>query len=515
MCFRLVFLLVFSTSTLYSFESYEDVVVLSYVNRYKEAAVQEMFSARIPASIKLAQGILESNAGRSELAMEANNHFGMKCGSSWQGPTFYKEDDDRDRKGRLIESCFRVFESADQSYQEHSEFLLDPKKDFRYGFLFELDIMDYKAWAWGLKKAGYATNPRYPIMLINIIEQYSLFLYDYQQPRTVDFVNPGFAVANARAEDECDVVNRLKTPIDENSRIYDQTKAGATRSKALSTRSSVNSVEYAVSRREQTLADVSKQYDATISKLVKYNSRFKKATDDIRPGQRVFLEKRKRTYDPMDYHLVRKNETLQDIADLYGVSLKSILNRNHLESYMVPMEGQKIKLNGSPIRVEDIPLTRGSVRVVTGADEQRTEETAEIEKADESLGSKNTASIKQEVKAADANRMAEENLNGKKSDVAVDIRVAAQVMSSSVEAGRGNKSPPAPEAKVVALTDQDEVAEGTISITKIASQTHIVQKGETFYAISRRYGMTVQELLDINNLQVDAPLSIGQHLLVK
>ena len=141
----------------------------NYIKKYKDIAMREMERSGVPASIKLAQGILESNAGKSTLARKANNHFGMKCGSQWKGKTFYKEDDDYDEEGRLIKSCFRVFPSAKECYVAHSEFLRDPRKRYRYGFVFELNPKDYRSWSKVLKTACYATIPIYAEKLIRII----------------------------------------------------------------------------------------------------------------------------------------------------------------------------------------------------------------------------------------------------------------------------------------------------------------------------------------------------------
>ncbi|MCB0260921.1 MAG: glucosaminidase domain-containing protein, partial [Calditrichaeota bacterium] len=151
---------------------------LRYVDEFKEVAIREMERAGIPASIKLAQGILESNAGKSDLARRANNHFGIKCGNDWDGKTYYKKDDDYNDKGQLVESCFRSYKNPEASFIAHSEFLRDPKKQYRYGFLFRIDPTDYKAWAEGLRRAGYATSANYPTKLIDIIERYQLNRYD-------------------------------------------------------------------------------------------------------------------------------------------------------------------------------------------------------------------------------------------------------------------------------------------------------------------------------------------------
>jgi len=155
----------------------KDDPVRTYIDKYKEIAISEMQRTGIPASIKLAQGILESNSGRSTLAIKANNHFGIKCGNYWQGSTFYREDDDY-KNGKLIKSCFRKFNDDDISFVAHSDFLTNPGSHYRYGFLFELEPTNYNDWARGLKKSGYATDPRYADKLISIIESYKLYEFD-------------------------------------------------------------------------------------------------------------------------------------------------------------------------------------------------------------------------------------------------------------------------------------------------------------------------------------------------
>lgn len=147
--------------------NYKSYNTLSYIDEFKGVAIEEMNSAGIPASITLAQGILESGSGNSDLAKYANNHFGIKCTSDWKGKNYFLDDDQKN-------DCFRVYKDARESFRDHSEFL----KRKRYSFLFQLDKNDYKSWAQGLKTAGYATNPRYPDLLINTIEKYQLHQYD-------------------------------------------------------------------------------------------------------------------------------------------------------------------------------------------------------------------------------------------------------------------------------------------------------------------------------------------------
>ncbi len=169
-------------------------LVDSYIETFQYIAVSEMERTGIPASIKLAQGLLESNWGRSELSSFAHNHFGIKCGSSWEGKGYYKVDDDLDEKGNLRESCFRVFESDEASYIAHSEFLMNNK---RYAFLFDYGSTDYKSWAKGLRKAGYATDPKYPSKIIGVIQKYQLSRFDYMAVEELDL----FAKVDEEHED--------------------------------------------------------------------------------------------------------------------------------------------------------------------------------------------------------------------------------------------------------------------------------------------------------------------------
>jgi len=146
---------------------------ITYIERFKQIAIREMNNSGIPASITLAQGILESGNGNSELALEGNNHFGIKCTPEWRGKSMFKDDDQKD-------DCFRVYTSPEESFKDHTEFL----KRKRYAPLFELDKNDYRGWATGLKAAGYATNPRYAELLISLIERYNLNRFDRMETET-------------------------------------------------------------------------------------------------------------------------------------------------------------------------------------------------------------------------------------------------------------------------------------------------------------------------------------------
>lgn len=164
-----------SSSTYHNSPTTEELA-WSYIEQYKDLAIVEMYRTGIPASITLAQGLHESNYGKSRLATEANNHFGIKCKSYWTGQTFYHKDDDYDKKGRLLDSCFRSYNSSVESYVDHSNFLANTK---HYQELFWYHKTDYKSWAHGLKKCGYATDKQYAHKLIRNIEKYNLSQYDH------------------------------------------------------------------------------------------------------------------------------------------------------------------------------------------------------------------------------------------------------------------------------------------------------------------------------------------------
>lgn len=177
-------LFIFSILSLFIAENPKDAAANAYVEKFKDLAVVEMHRSGIPASITLAQALHESGVGGSDLALFANNHFGIKCKSYWKGNTYNHRDDDYDEKGNLIKSCFRSYETVIDSYVDHSNFLT---QSAHYSDLFTYDKTDYKRWAFGLKNCGYATDPQYAFKLIDKIEKYNLYIYDsYKNPMIAD-----------------------------------------------------------------------------------------------------------------------------------------------------------------------------------------------------------------------------------------------------------------------------------------------------------------------------------------
>ena len=239
--------------------NFKDFTTLSYIESFKGVAVEEMNRYGIPASITLAQGIIESGSGNSSLAKYANNHFGIKCTSDWRGKAYYKDDDKSN-------DCFRVYKDARESYKDHSEFL----KRKRYSALFELDKNDYKNWAKGLKQAGYATNPRYPDMLINTIEKYQLHQYDQpeSEPDKIKREDRVFTEINANIPKETKKFTPVETP--PSRQVINTT-----------------SPDYTVQKGD-TLYNIAKRYNMTVDELKALNG----LTDNgVKIGQKLIVVK--------------------------------------------------------------------------------------------------------------------------------------------------------------------------------------------------------------------------------
>ena len=265
----------------------------SYIKQYRDLAVEEMKKYRIPASITLAQGLLESGAGQSTLARKSNNHFGIKCGSDWRGKTVSHDDDERGE-------CFRAYKHPKQSYEDHSKFLANRP---RYASLFKLDITDYKGWARGLKKAGYATNPRYAEQLIGIIELYDLHKYDKKGGLKWMKENP----------------NPHQTYI-------------------------ANGLVYIVVRAGDSWKSISKELDISQKKLRKYNDLYKGYA--LQVGDILYLEKKNRKAGKEHIvHVLRAGESMYSISQKYGIRLKNLYKLNKMdEDDPAPEVGTILKL---------------------------------------------------------------------------------------------------------------------------------------------------------------------------
>ncbi|HZX57488.1 MAG TPA: glucosaminidase domain-containing protein [Mucilaginibacter sp.] len=238
---------------------YTPMTSLQYIDHFKTIAIQEMNLYGIPASITLAQGLFESGSGNSELARVANNHFGIKCNSSWTGKSYFKDDDNHN-------DCFRVYNKAEDSFRDHSEFLKRPN----YAKLFQLDKNDYTGWANGLKAAGYATNPNYPQLLITIIKKYNLDQYD--SPETV--------VQKEKRED------KVLTQIEDNAITALKDSVAAMNNRVNNTGSSVNKTYTVV--QGDTLYSISRRFGLTVDDLKTLNNL---PDNNLKLGQKLIVVK--------------------------------------------------------------------------------------------------------------------------------------------------------------------------------------------------------------------------------
>ncbi len=277
-----------------------------YIDAYKDEAVKEMLRTGIPASITLAQGILESGDGNSPLARYAKNHFGIKC-HNWTGPTFIQDDDTKNE-------CFRKYQDPYQSYQDHSEFLTTRS---RYAFLFELSSTDYKAWAHGLKRAGYATNPKYPELLIKIIEENNLHVFD-----KLDKV----PVKNVKSNSEKSISKetipyKTKEILMESS--YEVFKHE-------------NGIPYIIAKKGDTPDKIAKKLDLGHWEIKKYNDLSQ--GESIKEDQVIYIKPKKKQSKKYSLHTVHEGDTWWSISQKYGIKLK------HLKKYNSELIHQELKV---------------------------------------------------------------------------------------------------------------------------------------------------------------------------
>jgi LysM repeat protein len=272
-----------------------------YIDQFKDAAIKEMRMYNIPASITLAQGMLESDNGNSKLAILANNHFGIKC-HEWNGPTYTKNDN-------VKNECFRKYSSANDSYNDHSQFL---KSHSRYSILFELKSGDYKGWAKGLRKTGYATDPSYPQCLLRLIDKYKLYQYDEG--------DDDFSSNNNTSLKKSSASEKIK-----NHEIF-----------------SSHFTKYIIVNPGDNFSKIAEETDKDLWQLYKFNDL--EPTDKLVPGQKIYIQpKRKSAKEP--FHVVQRGETMRSISQLHSIKLKSLYDKNNMKTGEEPVVGQQLNMH--------------------------------------------------------------------------------------------------------------------------------------------------------------------------
>ncbi len=469
-----------------------------YINRFSQIAMTKMRKHKIPASITLAQGILESNSGNSTLTVGYNNHFGIKCHENWYGDRTYYDDDEESE-------CFRAYQNPEESFEDHALFLTQRK---RYAKLFTYDITDYKSWARGLKSAGYATDRQYANKLISLIERYKLYEYDHKV-MTSDPLNP---------REEIDEVIQTAAP----SRPENGTPANPD-----------DPSSYHIVKQGETLEDVAQQYKMTVEHLKSINSMY---DDTIYPHQRLTLVEQPKAFSEVvryteltqeepetteptttttstqpvtsntdqtppsqhtdsipDYHIVKSGEDLNSIAAKYGLNPSLIKQYNgmlddkvfpHMVLKLVEHPSQTISTEQYTVtHTEDQPTTE---TVTTTPTVQKTE---------------NVSNIYHSVKQGETLYRIALTYG-----ISVEtIKRLNQLEDNNIQVG---------QQLIVSESTEQQVSESTQRQISETPVIHTVRQGDTLYSISKQYNTSVANIKTLNNL-TDNTISIGQQLKIK
>ena len=438
-----------------------------YIDRYKELAIIEMHRSGVPASITLSQGVLESSSGNSRLAKFANNHFGIKCKGNWTGKTIYANDDAPDE-------CFRAYGSVLESYKDHSDFL---RKNWRYHELFELKITDYKGWCHGLRKAGYATNPQYGKILINLIERYELYQYDTRK------------------------LPKKKTP-EEGEKI--------------------NGVPVKIASKDETVRSIANENYLKDKHIIKWNDLPK--DEEIKTGEIVYL-KPKRRRGSEQKHIVTSSDNMRSISQTYGIKLKHLYKKNRMETGTEPKEGEVLYMHKK--RASDDPIKTEVQRPNWEEEKKFINPSAENQRIIDSTQFNNPGAINKVtievpdfhiiVKGDNIYRIAEKyhvleedilkwnpNLNPNAMRIGQKIILKEELSSS-------NDLREEDDIKEKLSNEETEQIQKTIVVD--GTMTHIVVKGDTLYNICKRYSVTIEQLKQWNNIE-NITIQIGQKLIV-
>lgn len=436
--------------------------VEQYVEKYAPVAVEEMYKTHIPASITLAQGLLESGNGNSRLALIGNNHFGIKCKADWTGETI-KEDDDAPQE------CFRKYKEALDSYRDHSDFLMHGT---RYAFLFDLDEKDYKSWAKGLKKAGYATNPKYPELLITTIEKNNLAHFDSLKPGQ---------------KQEKIIVEEKKIVVASQRNI------------------TVNGVPGIVAKADESYAQIALENDMRVWQIYKYND----LTKDAVPlkGDTIYL-KPKNYKAEQEFYVVSGNESMHQISQRFAIKLSKLYHKNLMKEGEEPANGEtvylkdnrkeplKTRTSGKPQLASDTTYNN----IVYDDPKKNLETQTPVLPEDKYVinipDNKNDMAFFHQVQKGETLFMI-----AKKYNVQVEgVKELNKLRDNTIKAG----------VNLIINPNQPPINEKEEAVVP---GYHVVKQGETLYSIARIYNSSVIEIKALNDLQSDT-LKIGEELVV-
>lgn len=525
----ITFYLLLTTISVYA-QKLDTAAVVSYIKLYKDIAVSEMNRTGIPASITLAQGIHESGWGKSFLAQNTNNHFGIKCKKEWTGKTFKYTDD-------APNECFRVYDNVEDSYKDHSDFL---KSRPWYASLFLLDKNDYKGWAYGLKKAGYATNPAYPQILIKMIDDFQLAAFDKGQ--IPSYLSPlqKTIVVEKDEDEEYNVTDSMQVDvqktviIEKQKEVYvptntvsvPQTQQPVTTKKVNKNISKVNDCKAVkiYTDKGETLDLIGNVLKIEKEDLLTYND----ITDEsiIKDGQTIFIQQKKKSNKEGSYK-VKQDDNMWSISQKKGVRLASLLKMNKLEQGEEPAAKETISLKG---KVKEKPALRSNTKTETPKPSNSLKGEQQLEKSP--LGDlgvvrardtvypplEDKASVKLSV---DSNKTlgweSETKLLEKPTlttfpakDTVVRIAPPAIILPTPDNLGRSNS---VYERGLETPTVYPKVIDYN-KLPKSTTGTHTVVKGDTMYNICKRYNISTAQLTEWNNLP-DQSVKLGQVLKIQ
>lgn len=469
---------------------------LQYVLTYKDVAIQEMHRTGIPASIKLGQGLLESSIGTSRLAVEANNHFGAKCHNTWFGETILHDDD-------APQECFRKYPSAYDSYIDHSYVLAKE----RYNSLYELDAYDYKNWAIGLKKAGYATDPNYANKLIKMIERYALFVYDrmehYPNSEVVMVDNQAKMKFNFVSIERKDFEEELVPPPKEVTKLKKRVSKKIGKIKPTRIQQ-FNGVDYVVYSKPVLPVQASNAYRLTLSELLEFN--YAELDHQFKTNERIYLEPlRKRAPRKNRIHQISDDETMRDVALRYAMDLNTLYEYNGIPYGSQPKVGEILYLrNTNPIPPNLVPSINQTLPSFENACETETQALAStanqwafsITNHSERFGSiLDSTSVAYNPRAEILQVQLDGMMNYDFTKF-VPLELPKPVDGST------------PTEKTPAKSNADE------SITDSGEKVfHKVVSGDTLSEIAEEYNITVSKLKQLNSLK-STVIKIGQKLRV-
>ncbi len=345
----------------------DNPVIVEYISRYKEIAIAEMLRTGVPAAIKLAQGIHETDAGQSDLVRRSNNHFGIKCKDTWKGPSVKHTDD-------APNECFRKYEEAVLSYKDHSDFL---RGSTRYASLFELDPADYEGWANGLKRAGYATNPKYPKIIIKLINDYNLQDYTMvalgKMTMEETFVNTkrgegeqgGIGTVNIEGDKEKVAEAAPKKPVEEVAIVEqpaEQTQPEETAQKTNypSGEFKINETKVVYVKKGTPFISIATQYDIPLARIFEFNDDMPEE-ETVEFDQLIYLQRKRKTGNN-EFHIVQPGETIYDIAQTEAIRLETLLEYNFLKETMDPAVGEKLYLRTKAPQMPALAKANSSVK---------------------------------------------------------------------------------------------------------------------------------------------------------